>query len=341
MGKSKPSFIIRSYQEGDEFKINEMFNEVFNQNRELSAWYWKYRDNPYGSRVMSLAFSEDGTLAAHYGGYPVRLYFRPSREDDPAEINTYHLGDKMTRKRFRHAGFGKTSLLSRTFLNFKRTFGRDVPFGYGFGTRNSLKFGLMFLDYSDIEPAVYRKLECNLIRKQKVSLLAGLAFGVKVNEVSDIDESWTDFFYNVAPSYKCLIKRDSTYLNWRYLDRPDRRYLILSARKMGKLSGWSVFFREKNKIIWGDALYLPHDFKSVQSTLAYLVAHPISDGADFLECWFPLRPSWWDDMLKRLKFRTEAEPNNLHLTGPVFNDKNSPEMLRRYFYYTMGDSDLF
>ncbi len=342
MEKSNSSFIIRSYQEGDEIKINEMFNEVFNQNRDISHWYWKYRDNPYGSYFISLAITTEGTLAAHYGGYPIKLYFCPSLESPPAEIKTYHLGDKMTRRQFRHIGLGKTSLLSKAFSHFKETFaGNDVPFGYGFGTHHSLKFGLMFLDYSNIEAVVYRKLDFNLLRTQKISLLERVASVEKVNEISNIDASWTDFSHRVAPSYKYLAKRDAAYLKWRYLERPDRKYFIISIKKRGKLSGWSVFFRDKNKIVWGDALYAPDDIKSVRSTLAYLVTHPISDGANFIECWFPQRPAWWDDILNRLGFQIETEPNKLHLTGPVFNDKNSPEVLRKYFYYTMGDSDLF
>lgn len=342
MEQSKSSFIIRSYQEGDELKINEMFNEVFNQSRALSHWYWKYRDNPYGSYTISLALSSEETLAAHYGGYPVKLYFCPSSENPPAEITTYHLGDKMTRRQFRKVGFGKTALLSEVFSHFKKTFALDgIPFGYGFGTHHSLKFGLMFLDYSDIEPVVYRKLDFNLLRTRKISLFERVASGDKVTEISNIDASWTDFFHRVASSYKYLAKRDATYLKWRYLERPDRKYFIISIKRKGKLYGWSVFFRDKNKIVWGDALYAPADIKSVRSTLAYLVTHPISDGADFTECWFPQRPAWWDDILNRLGFRIETEPNKLHLTGPVFNDKNSPEVLRKYFYYTMGDSDLF
>ena len=53
--------IIRSYRSGDEIKINEMFNEVFGQKRDISHWHWKYRDNPNGPSVISLAESAEAS----------------------------------------------------------------------------------------------------------------------------------------------------------------------------------------------------------------------------------------------------------------------------------------
>lgn len=331
------NFKIRAYCKGDEDAINEMFNEVFNQNRELSAWYWKYRDNPYGSYIISLALAQTGVIAAHYGGYPVKVCFYAGTTALPPEFITYHLGDKMTRRQFRTVGFGKSSLLARTFRHFKDTHAKDIPFGYGFGTHHSLRFGLRFLNYADIEPVTYRRL--NLMCMPGVNGLP--ESDITVAEVSAVDETWTEFFDNAAPNYGCLIKRDATYIRWRYLQRPDRKYLILSLKNGLKLIGWSVFYREADKIIWGDALFYPGCEGYVSYLLRHLKRHTMAAGADFIEGWFPPRPGWWDNILNTLGFSIEAEPNSLHLTGPVFNDPDAPETLRKYLYYTMGDSDLF
>jgi len=334
-------FIIRRYIPGDEYKIIQMFNEVFYQNRELSYWYWKYRDNPYGTYIISVAVTGDGILAAHYAGYPVRLYCCLSMSSTPSEFTTYHLGDKMTRRQFRSVGYGKSALLKRTFMHFQATYARDIPFGYGFGTHHSLKFGLLFLNYVDIEPVPYRRLTFDRVKGKIDNRLRNIISSIHIEEISDVDDTWSDFFYHVAPSYQYLVKRDAAYMRWRYLQRPDRRYLVLSLRKRAKLIGWSVFYRESSKLIWVDALFDPKNREFVQSILIYLCRHPIAEGVDFIECWFPQRPSWWDTVLHHLGFIMEKEPNNLHFTGPMFNDHNAPEMLRKYFYYTMGESDLF
>ena len=88
-------------------------------------------------------------------------------------------------------------------------------------------------------------------------------------------------------------------------------------------------------------MFMQADTDYLNSIFSYVQRHPIMEGADFIECWFPERPLWWDARLEEIGFRTEAEPNDLRLTGPVFNDPRAPEILKSNFYYTMGDSDLF
>lgn len=339
---SRDRFTVRSYQPGDEGKITDMFNEVFSQQRDISHWYWKYRDNPRGSYCISLAVSEDGMLAAHYGGYPVKLRRYTSGGTGVEEITTFHLGDKMTRKKYRAVGFGNSSLLAQTFTHFRKTFAGDaIPFGYGFGTHHSLKFGLLFLNYADIEPICYRRLPADQLHRLGIARMQKLFMRRGVREVFVIDDSWTDFFGRVAPAYRYLVVRDEKYLRWRYLQRPDRKYTFIALYRGSRLDGWSVFFRESNKLIWGDALFKEGDIEGVKSILCYVRSLPLAARADFIESWFPQRPQWWDVILDKIGFTTEAEPRGLHLTGPVFNDPQAPETLRQHFYYTLGDSDLF
>lgn len=335
------TFTIRNYSPGDEEKIIAMFNEVFGQKRDLSHWYWKYRDNPYGSYRISLAVSEDGELGAHYAGYPVKICsFVPPEK--PAEMNTYQLGDKMTRKTYRSVGFGKTALIARAYAQFKESYVNDaVPFCYGFAAHHSLRFGVNVLQYADMGPVPYRRISLMRLKKLTGGWLKRIFSPASVMEVHSIESHWTDFFNSVAADYKCLVKRDVPYLTWRYLERPDRKYLILSVKTGSALTGWSVFFREDKKLIWGDALFKAGDPESVKALLTHVSAHKWAHGADIVECWFPPRPQWWDNILEEIGFKKETEPNNLHFTLPMYHNLQTAEMIRRYFYYSIGDSDLF
>jgi hypothetical protein len=336
---SRDRFDIRLYRHGDEGKITEMFNEVFSQHRQLDHWYWKYRDNPYGSYYISLAVADDGKPAAHYGGYPVRIFTSVLPALGLHGFKTLQLGDKMTRKQFRSCGVGRTSLLARTFALFRRVFVDElgIPFVYGFTTHHSKRLGLLFFNYADVEPVPYRRL-CLETPWKKPGLVKRL-FLPAVEEVSGIDDTWTDFFKRVAPSYECLVERDAGYLQWRYLKRPDKKYFMIRVRRGSKLAGWSVFYREGDRIIWGDALFNHGDADSVKSVLIYLRAHPVAAGAKFIVCWFPPRPAWWNEILQDIGFKREVEPNKLHFT--ILPDSEIKEDLKKYFYYTMGDSDLF
>lgn len=334
--------LIRSYSLGDECKINEMFNEVFSQNRDITHWYWKYRDNPYGSYIISLAVTSDDILAAHYAGYPVKLCLYSSKDTKPTETTIYQLGDKMTRSSFRSVGFGKNAILVRTFSHFMKTYtNKEISFAYGFLTHHSLRFGLLFLGYSIIEPVCYRRLALETLSDMNNPSFEPNQNTISITPVSEIDESWTEFFNSVAPDYCYLIKRDADYLRWRYLQRPDRKYITLVAKKGGKIAGWSVFYRSGSKIIWGDGLFHRDDIDSVSAILKYLHRHPYNKGCAFIECWFPPRPDWWDTLINSLGFINGTEPDNLRFCITNITDKNAPERLTSYFYYTMGDSDLF
>lgn len=340
MDKSLPlqEIEVRSYRPGDDKAINEMFCEVFKQNRSLDHWYWKYRDNPLGAHKISLGFVGK-TLAAHYGGYPVVFYRKITATEQPTEFLSYHLGDKMTRKAFRSAGFGKASVLAKTFNHFRDTFGRNVPFGYGFGTHHSLRFGLLFLGYMDVEEVTYRRIDIQNLSGISLSLLNRLF--LRTEEIHKVNDEWTRFFYAVAPEYRYLVKKDAVYLQWRYIRRPDRKYLILAVRRRGKLAGWSVFFREGEAVIWGDALFLPGKKEYLFAILKALCRHPISRGAKYIEGWFPPRPLWWHEFMEEIGFRASRELSNLHLTGPTFSSPELQYLMKENFYYTMGDSDLF
>ncbi len=335
-------FTIRGYRQGDEYPITGMFNEIFGVHRDISHWYWKYRDNPQGSPIISVAVTSDGVLAAHYAAYPLKLCFYEAEKDTPLVSTIYHAGDKMTRKQFRSVGFGKSALLSRTYEHFRGTpTEHDTAFKFGFMAHHSLRFGLLFFDYSVIEQVHYRRLPLADLDESRGDLLRRVIRGITTETVSEVDAAWTEFFKKVASHYRCLIKRDASYVTWRYLLRPDRRYLVVSVKKRSTLIGWSVFYREGNRIIWGDALFRPGDLHSVKNVLMHLKRHPIAAGADCIDCWFPSRPHWWDSVLDHIGFVRDREPNNLHFCIGNIVDKDAPERVKNYFYYTMGDSDLF
>jgi hypothetical protein len=343
--KNKPAsrdFVIRPYRDGDEIMINEMFNEVFGQKRELNHWYWKYRNNPQGSSIISLALTSDGILAAHYAAYPLKLHYSLSEKDEPNKFIIYHAGDKMTRRQFRSVGFGKRALLSRTYTHFKDTATQpNTLYKFGFMAHHSLRFGLLFFNYTIIEPVPFRTLAWENLSQHRYPFVEKFLKGITVEVVSEIDETWTDFFSRTALYYTVLVRRDAAYLKWRYLQRPDRKYLIIALRRRSKLAGWSVFYREGTKIIWGDALFERGDLDAVKSVLTYIRSHPLGQGVNVIECWFPPRPAWWDTILQRLGFRVEVEPNDLHFCIGNFTDREAPEMAKKYLYYTMADSDLF
>lgn len=48
---------ITDYIEGDEQKINDLFNNIFNKTRTLDHWNWEFNKNPKGSKMWVLSWT--------------------------------------------------------------------------------------------------------------------------------------------------------------------------------------------------------------------------------------------------------------------------------------------
>ncbi|MCB1035765.1 MAG: hypothetical protein KDD47_18230, partial [Acidobacteria bacterium] len=145
----------------------------------------------------------------------------------------------------------------------------------------------------------------------------------------------------VAPSYRFLVCRDQAYLKWRYFRRPGFEYHLLAAFERRRLVGWSVFRREGERLIWGDALFSRKSLEAVEHVLAQALASPFAAGATRIVGWFAPQPEWFRKELVRLGFETVPEPQDLSLMMSPFSAQPAPADLRSELYYTLGDSDLF
>jgi len=333
----KDDFFVKPYLLGDEHEILPMFNEIFNVNRTMDHWYWKFRDNPYGSHKITEVFSKQGDLVAHYAGYPVPFY---SSINKPETFISCQIGDTMTKPSGRNIGLGKTSLLARSSHYFYAKFCEEVPFIYGFNTGTIKKLGMRYLGYTYIDPVTYWVRDILKNSFNPLNLFARLLSGFVVEEVQSVNDEWDDLFNRVCFSYKLLVKRDATYVSWRYVECPDKIHRIFSVRRKGRLIGCSVFTRKDDRLIWGDALFDNGYPESVSYLLQNLLKHYFL-GVKTIEGWYSRHPEWWSRQLKELGFKIVSEPNNLTPGFFIFDDPSLLEKLQHYFYYTMGDSDLF
>jgi SAM-dependent methyltransferase len=334
----KDNFFMKSYAQSDEYNILPMFNKVFHVSRTLNHWYWKFRDNPYGSYKISVASSEEGVLVAHYAGYSVPFYFSLDKRKN---FLSYQIGDTMTSPDVRNVGRGRTGILARMSYYFYAKFCEGhVPFIYGFNTANIKKLGMRCLGYTYIDPVTLWVKDIAKDPFKPLSRIKRLFSGYSVKEIHSISDEWDVFFDRVCDFYIFLVRRDSTYLKWRYLECPDRIHRIFAVYKRGNIVGWSVFVEKEKKIIWGDALFDSRYLEAAKFMLSSLFTKEFS-GYECIEGWFPQHPEWWVHQLKRLGFTPTDEPNNLTPGFVIFEEPIRLEKLKNYFYYTIGDSDLF
>jgi SAM-dependent methyltransferase len=332
----KDDVMIRTYREGDEDRILALFTQLFGTNRSLSHWYWKFRDNPFGSYKIAIADSTDGILAANFCGYPVPVYSMGK----VGSFLSYQGGDTMTNPAFRGAGLGKNSVLARITNYFYDAFcENEIPFIYGFNTGIIRKFGERFLNYEYIAGIPYHVLEHTGEKNvPNAKRLLWYLSGFRVDKIDRITDEYDLFFKRVCRDYGILVERNATYLKWRYLDCPDRVHEFFAIRKWGKLVGWGVFRRKDHVLLWGDALF---DATCPQAAQVFLSEVIRRTAANRIEGWFSPRPAWWTRVLKQMGFVVTEEPNKLAPCFKRFSRDFDTMMFENQFYYTMGDSDLF
>lgn len=318
-------FVVRAFEEGDEAAIAGLFTRCFSVERDAAHWRWKYHENPWGNRLISLAFSPLGELVSHYAGYPVPFWL------DGRSFPALQMGDTMTDPRFRDVGRGTSALLARTVRHFFAVYRRGpMGFFYGFNTGPIQRFCRWFIGGSQATPVTYRHLEVGETAAPRVR-------GYRVERVRSTSPAWDRFFRRVAPHYRFLVQRDARYIDWRYLACPDQEHVVLAAWRFRRLVGWSVFRRRGERLLWGDALFHPRHVRAAGAVLA--AAREMSGlRAEAVAGWFPQRPAFLDAELRRLGFVSRPEPEGL---GFIYLPDTEADPPLGELYYTMGDGDLF
>ncbi len=336
---TRDRMLINPYREGDEVRILPEFNTIFNVNRTMEHWCWKFRDNPFGRHKIAEAITEDGILAAHYAGYPVP--FRSTVRETPGDFVAYQIGDTMTSPEFRgNLAKGETSVLYRVtqFFYYKHCIG-EVPFNYGYNTGKIKTIGERYLQYVYCSRIPYHVLDIEAVPAKPFSWLRRRLSGFSFERALEMDAEYDDFFESTCKDYGILVKRTSDYLKWRYFDCPDHVHALFAVRRFGRLVGWSVFSRRGDFLMWGDALFN----KKYPNAVHFMLAEATSLFPDVkrIEGWFSPAVSWWNHLLQEAGFQVIREPSDLWPGFALFDDRFSTDLFERRLYYTAGDSDLF
>jgi hypothetical protein len=342
----KDGFSIRSYRKGDEQEIVSMFNEVFRTHRTMAHWYWKFRDNPFGSYRICLGQSDNGALVSQYAGYPVPFYSSLENPGQATRFRTLQAGDTFTHPTVRRIGLGKTGLLARTTFYFYAAFLEGVvPFAFGFNTASVKKLGERYMGYQFADPVSCWEKDLSSRSFKRPGFFSRFFSEYEVAEVHFVDDAWDEFFDRVCADYSFLVARDASYMRWRYLECPDRVHRLFALRSKGRLMGWSVFSVKDDRILWGDALFDRNKLKGVSLLLQH-VATRVFSGVKSIKAWFSENPGWWRNHLLSLGFKASPESEGLTLcyksfSSPIMDAQTVTERLHQSFYYTWGDSDLF
>lgn len=223
---------IRPYIKGDETLIMDLDKRELPSRwnpRTIKNWQWKFTNqNPAGKSFVWVAENQ-GELIAHFAAVPYRL-----KVFDIEILGSHSIGS-LVDKRYQNRGLIKF-VGDRMFEDLVAS---KVLVTWGFPNHRAHEIQKVFLGYKDL--ILFNNW---LIEGQKIKIQDVIGF----KEIKEFDKSFDQFWEFCKNDYDILIKRNSNYLNWRYLQRPDQRYFPHALIENKELKGYVVLkiFQEVN-----------------------------------------------------------------------------------------------
>lgn len=238
-----PRWIARDLPASDSVKMLTLFREVFGHELGEPMQRWKYGGN-HGQAFG--AWTRDGSLVAHYGGFVRSLSMLGK------DVVALEIGDVMVRpsERAVMTRHGAFFILTSSF--FDHYVGSQQPYAlaFGFPNRRHIRIGQRLGLYASVEQVFLRSWP---------SGGDGLPFWITVEPLFDrpdwerqADKLWREMRGDTGGFV--LVRRDSAYLRYRYLDRPDGGYraCLLRNRLTGSPKAIVMVKVKEDRVDWLD-----------------------------------------------------------------------------------------
>jgi GNAT superfamily N-acetyltransferase len=320
---TRSQILYRSYEEGDEDAILDLYNAVFARPQTLSQWRWAYKSNPVGRMDMILAFAGE-TLVGHSAAIPLRA------THDGLAVDTSRIQNVLVHPDFRGKGIFTETLVRLT--DQLRDNAVDAVLCYP--NDNSLP-GLIKAGYTHQRDVFQYHGDAEAAGQAvpgDIDVLVDDALSFTPRDAAFISkELWQFSIYNV---------RDVAYLTWRYGPDSGYRYRVFRARRGDEMAGFAVTkaYAEKRSIDLVDFVS-GGDPQVIRSLLSAIGTAYASEAAGGFDVWamehYPEFAALTD-----MGFR---KSNRLaHVFWMALSARASAKSGSSNAYYlSMGDSDVF
>ena len=318
--------IIRKYKKGDEIgilKLDKMVEEHPWNRRNLKNWEWKYKGkNPFGKSIVFVATNNQKILAT-FSIIPLKYKIMGRIVNGSCSIAM------IVHPKYQNKGLIKF-VADKLFEEASK---RNIEFIYGYPNSNAYEIHKKIFNYEDInmQSLYLKKINYNIkLAKENFKIVKKKKFEKKINRL----------FENANSQYKVSLKRDYKYLNWRYSDRPDKKYHLFVFYKDNEIVGYSILklYKEKN-ILRGHMIDLFYNIK-FKGLFKCIILHSYKffKNKKCTEMTLWLQGDQKAQLeLKNLKFKIHSKRpficKNLSLSKKLkllLNKKN--------WYFTMGDT---
>lgn len=312
---------IKNYNNGDMKKILSLFKDTFNRELSEEYWIWRYQENLIKEKYIKLMWDQ-GLLAGHYALFPVELKAGSDIKKTGYSMTT------MVSSQYRKLGIFNDLANSL----YDDTNG-SLEFIWGFPNNNSLHGFVKYLEWQLVTDIPM--LEVN------IDSFKGVETNINVINIDIFSNDYDVFFELVSQNYNIIVKRDSKYLNWRYINNPDNRYYVFEYRERDQLLGYCVYKLYQNDETLNGYIV---DILSLNDTVfVSLITKSINElkqlGAIKAFIWM----NDYDHLINLKGLGFQSNDRTTHFACRLDSDKTLDINILDFsnWYLMMGDSDVF
>lgn len=312
---------IRPYQPGDEQQILELFKISFGKPLSEAYWKWRFADHPEKKMMIMLMWDGD-KLAGHYAVSPVRMLV------EKEEILTALSMTTMTHPDY--AGRGIFTELAEALYSTEKA-ANNLTAVWGYPNNNSHYGFIKNVQWKNLEQVPTFSVEVKMIEDVASQIQIGSGFETK------------HFKPEANPAFTIQVKRDVSYLRWRYSDNPVNEYVIFESDIQGELFFAVVkkfaSFQEAGKFE-ADILEweVPADVKIQQQFLSAIKKHFGGSQLSRINMWIPLNDPR-HIQLEKIGFRNLAPITYSGIR--LLNSEFASMLNSKNWHYNLGYSDIY
>lgn len=341
---------VRHYKKGDEDQILKLFEKVFRKTMSYKEWKWKYLDNPNRHEIpFTLVFEEDGKILGHTSLWVHKAVIDGEQKQIGLRIDTMVDPDARGKGIYR-------KLSERLIVDAEK---EGISLLYGFPAPKAKELQIRYIGahhLTDVHRWVYMNKPFS-VAASKIKLLKVFSFldpiyrffkrpfkkrSKKVDQYIQKVNTFDREFSFSALDEQVFLKRDTTYLNWRYVHHPINKYEILQWLEQDTVKGYVVYrttTNEKNLRI-GFIVDLVATGENSDQIQLHLLEKALENmrSAHFIQAW-TLPGQRIEKIFKKARFFQKDSPMPIVIRNINLNniDLNNPAN----WFISMGDVDSF
>lgn len=299
--------------------VKSLFSESFDRDVSLDFLNWRYLDNPF-NKILFKTHYESECLQASYSVSPTKILVDSKQFDSAISMTT------MTHPAAR--GRGLFPKLAAQLFEFMSE--NDFKLVYAFPNDMSHRTFIEKLDWQDIYEIPTMVLRD--VSKRKLE---------KFYEDNVVRDDQLELNYdNLAVQSKIVIKKDSSYLKWRYLKNPNNSYQVFAIQDKSTGKVRSTFITKP----YSDSIDIvdmqPANEEDGQILLSNVIDYFSSEGAKSFSVWCPTH-HFMHKIIEKLGFKNESPIT--YFCGKQLNTFHTKAAWEDYrsWYIQMGDSDVY